>query len=144
MDGGEAGKKKGKWVREMPWQTVDLIDSTSWDEEVKQPISTAHLTYSVQDLERRHMHRETYMDWLKNARLDRERKVDMKAEAKKTMLANPQYGKLYSKFDARGVPTHDVEGKAVPGEERDRLREGADMGMVRGLSEPIPPLPQAT
>ena len=137
-------EKKAKWQREKPWEAVDLINSTSWDEEVKQPISTAHLTYSVQDLERRALHRETYMDWLKNARLDREGKGKMKAQSKKSLLANPQYKKLYSKFDARGIPTHDAEGNPLPGEEIDRLREGNDMGMVRGLSEPIPPLPEAT
>ena len=84
------------------------------------------------------------MDWLKNARLDREGKGKMKAQSKKSLLANPQYKKLYSKFDARGIPTHDAEGNPLPGEEIDRLREGNDMGMVRGLSEPIPPLPEAT
>lgn len=130
------------WVREKPFETIDLLRSTSWDESSlkNQPVATAHLTYSVQDLARRTQHNESYGNWLKQTRLARENKGEVAAQAKANFAANPRYKTKYSQFDKYGVPTHDAQGALLSGEEVAKLREGSDMGMYREQVVPEPKL----
>ena len=74
-----------------------------------------HLTYSVQELERRAAHRDEYINFLRDARVKREKADESMMQTKRNTAAK-----------------RDLTDPSGP-----------DLGMDRGLDEPIPPLPPA-
>lgn len=110
--------------RTAPWESTEFVSSTSWDEVYdsvqslsQQQLSNDKLTFSIQELQRRANHKETYNDFLKNARVNR---------TQKQVLIEKRKAK------ARGLPD-----RSDP--------NGVDLGMERDLDDdPRLRIPKAT
>ena len=113
LGGGGGGTQN--FVREKPWDSVDLMTSCSWDDQHQVEGTMSHLTYSVQELERHAAHREEYVDFLRDSRKHRETGEKKREQAKRNTLAKRD---LTDPF-------------------------GLELGMARGPTEPIPPRPPA-
>ena len=106
-----------RFERDKPWDAhnVDLLTSTSWDEDLHAESAQTHLTFSLQDLHRRDAHRAHYIEWLKQSRATRVAKEKTKWQDHRAALMK-----------------------------RDRRDPfGVDLAMEKGLPEPIPKLPPA-
>lgn len=112
---GPTAGADGSYRRQHPWKGVNMDTTMSWDDRTHTVAEhRSKFTFSLQDLERRAMHRDVYNAYLREQREQRTRRRDERATQHRSALAGRDL------TDPNGV----------------------DLGMERGLPEPLPPLPR--